>query len=316
MAEIKGIVAVFPGQGSQRQGMGKDFYDQMSVCRQAYEEASDAVGLDIASICFQEDDRLNLTEYTQPCIVTTEVAMIRGLAERYGFQANYFGGHSLGEFTALVAAGVIPFADAVQIVRMRGKLMQEAVPVGVGSMAAVISEGIDVPALKKMIEDLPVDVANINSANQVVISGDAAALPEAENRCRELFAAPKTFRFIKLNVSAPFHSRFMKKIEEPFAGTLKDFSKSFEGSNASKVTSNYAGTFHAPNVDAVINNLVRQLSNSVLWRENMQVLAGHASRIYEIGPGRPLRDFFRTIDVTCESITGLTAAEKVFARVS
>ncbi|HRY35792.1 MAG TPA: ACP S-malonyltransferase, partial [Smithellaceae bacterium] len=215
MAEIKGIVAVFPGQGSQRQGMGKDFYDQMSVCRQAYEEASDAVGLDIASICFQEDDRLNLTEYTQPCIVTTEVAMIRGLAERYGFQANYFGGHSLGEFTALVAAGVIPFADAVQIVRMRGKLMQEAVPVGVGSMAAVISEGIDVPALKKMIEDLPVDVANINSANQVVISGDAAALPEAENRCRELFAAPKTFRFIKLNVSAPFHSRFMKKIEEP-----------------------------------------------------------------------------------------------------
>ena len=316
MAEIKGIVAVFPGQGSQRQGMGKDFYDQMSVCRQAYEEASDAVGLDIASICFQEDDRLNLTEYTQPCIVTTEVAMIRGLAERYGFQANYFGGHSLGEFTALVAAGVIPFADAVQIVRMRGKLMQEAVPVGVGSMAAVISEGIDVPALKKMIEDLPVDVANINSANQVVISGDAAALPEVENRCRELFAAPKTFRFIKLNVSAPFHSRFMKKIEEPFAGTLKDFSKSFEGSNASKVTSNYAGTFHAPNVDAVINNLVRQLSNSVLWRENMQVLAGHASRIYEIGPGRPLRDFFRTIDVTCESITGLTAAEKVFARVS
>ena len=316
MAEIKGIVAVFPGQGSQRQGMGKDFYDQMSVCRQAYEEASDAVGLDIASICFQEDDRLNLTEYTQPCIVTTEVAMIRGLAERYGFQANYFGGHSLGEFTALVAAGVIPFADAVQIVRMRGKLMQEAVPVGVGSMAAVISEGIDVPALKKMIEDLPVDVANINSANQVVISGDAAALPEAENRCRELFAAPKTFRFIKLNVSAPFHSRFMKKIEEPFAGTLKDFSKSFEGSNASKVTSNYAGTFHAPNVDAVINNLVRQLSNSVLWRENMQVLAGHASRIYEIGPGRPLRDFFRAIDVTCESITGLTAAEKVFARVS
>jgi [acyl-carrier-protein] S-malonyltransferase/trans-AT polyketide synthase/acyltransferase/oxidoreductase domain-containing protein len=316
MAEIKGIVAVFPGQGSQRQGMGKDFYDQMSVCRRAYEEASDAVGLDIASICFQEDDRLNLTEYTQPCIVTTEVAMIRGLAERYGFQADYFGGHSLGEFTALVAAGVIPFADAVQIVRMRGKLMQEAVPVGVGSMAAVISEGIDVPALKKMIEDLPVDVANINSANQVVISGDAAALPEVENRCRELFAAPKTFRFIKLNVSAPFHSRFMKKIEEPFAGTLKDFSKSFEGSNASKVTSNYAGTFHAPNVDAVINNLVRQLSNSVLWRENMQVLAGHASRIYEIGPGRPLRDFFRTIDVTCESITGLTAAEKVFARVS
>ncbi|MEN6507278.1 MAG: ACP S-malonyltransferase [Smithella sp.] len=316
MTEIKGIVAVFPGQGSQRQGMGKDFYDQMSVCRQAYEEASDAVGLDIASICFNEDDRLNLTEYTQPCIVTTEVAMIRGLAERYGFQAGYFGGHSLGEFTALVAAGVIPFGHAVQIVRMRGKLMQDAVPVGVGSMAAVISEDIDVDALKKMIEDLPVDIANINSANQVVISGDAAALPEVENRCRDLFVAPKTFRFVKLNVSAPFHSRFMKKIEQPFAETLKNFSKSFDISTASRVTSNYAGFFHASSVDAVINNLVSQLSNSVLWRENMQVLARHASRIYEIGPGRPLRDFFRTIDVTCDSITGLVAAEKIFARTS
>lgn len=316
MTEIKRIVAVFPGQGSQRQGMGKDFYDQMSVCRQTYEEASAAVGLDVASICFNEDERLNLTEYTQPCIVTTEVAMIRGLAERYGFQAGYFGGHSLGEFTALVVAGVIPFADAVQIVRMRGKLMQDAVPVGVGSMAAVISEGIDVPALKKMIEDLPVDIANINSTNQVVISGDAAALPEAENRCKDLFAAPKTFRFVKLNVSAPFHSRFMKKIEEPFAETLKNFSKSFDISNASSVTSNYAGFFHASSVDAVINNLVNQLSNSVLWRENMQVLARHASRIYEIGPGRPLRDFFRTIDVTCDSITGLTSAEKIFAGAS
>ena len=316
MTEIKGIVAVFPGQGSQRQGMGKDFYDQMSVCRQAYEEASDAVGLDIASICFNEDDRLNLTEYTQPCIVTTEVAMIRGLAERYGFQAGYFGGHSLGEFTALVAAGVIPFGHAVQIVRMRGKLMQDAVPVGVGSMAAVISEDIDVDALKKMIEDLPVDIANINSANQVVISGDAAALPEVENRCRDLFVAPKTFRFVKLNVSAPFHSRFMKKIEQPFAETLKNFSKSFDISTASRVTSNYAGFFHASSVDAVINNLVSQLSNSVLWRENMQVLARHASRIYEIGPGRPLRDFFRTIDVTCDSITGLVAAEKNYARTS
>ena len=316
MTDIKGIVAVFPGQGSQRQGMGKDFYDQMSLCRQIYEEASDAVGLDIASICFNEDDRLNLTEYTQPCIVTTEVAMIRGLAERYGFQAGYFGGHSLGEFTALVAAGVIPFADAVQIVRMRGKLMQDAVPVGVGFMAAVISEGIDVPALKKMIEDLPVDIANINSANQVVISGDAATLPEVENRCKDLFAAPKTFRFVKLNVSAPFHSRFMKKIEQPFAETLKNFSKSFDISTASRVTSNYAGFFHASSVDAIINNLVSQLSNSVLWRENMQVLARRASRIYEIGPGRPLRDFFRTIDVTCDSITGLTAAEKIFAGAS
>ncbi len=313
MSEMKGTVTVFPGQGSQRQGMGKDFYDQIPVCRQTYDEASDALGFDVAAICFNEDDRLNLTEYTQPCIVTTEVAMFRGLKEKYGFEADYFGGHSLGEFTALVAVGVIPFADTVQIVRERGKLMQEAVPVGVGSMAAVISEGIDVQVLAARLADLPIDVANINSANQVVISGEAAALPEAENRCSELFQAPKTYRFVKLNVSAPFHSRFMKKIEEPFAGVLKQFSGSFNGQNASRVTSNYQGSFHAASVDAVIVNLVSQLSNSVRWRDNMQALAQRAKRIYEIGPGRPLRDFFKSLGMDCESITGLSAAEKIFA---
>jgi len=257
---------------------------------------------------------LNLTEYTQPCIVTTEVAMLRGLAEKYGFKADFFGGHSLGEFTALVAAGVMPFADTVQIVRRRGQLMQEAVPVGVGSMAAVISEGIDVAALKAALADLPIDLANINSANQVVISGDAAALPEAENRCKKLFAAPKSCRFVELNVSAPFHSRFMKKIEEPFAKTLKDFSQSFNAQNAPQVTSNYRGAFHLASADEIMLNLVSQLSNSVLWRDNMQALSDKAGFIYEIGPGRPLRDFFKTIGVTCQSITGLTTAEKVFTK--
>ena len=312
MSEMKGTAAVFPGQGSQRQGMGKDFYDQIPVCRQTYEEAADALGLDIAAICFDEDDRLNLTEYTQPCILTTEVAMLRGLKEKFGFQADYFGGHSLGEFTALVAAGVMPFADTVQIVRTRGKLMQDAVPVGIGFMAAVVSEGIDIQALKNVLADLPVDVANINSANQLVISGEAAVLTEAENRCRGLFPAPKKHRFIKLNVSAPFHSRFMKKIEEPFAETLKKFSPSFNVGNADHVVSNYRGSFHAASVEAVISNLVRQLSNAVLWRDNMGALANCADRIYEIGPGRPLQDFFRTVGVACESISGLAAAEKIF----
>ena len=313
MSETKGAVTVFPGQGSQRQGMGRDFYDQIPVCRQTFDEASDALGFDVAAICFNEDDRLNLTEYTQPCIVTTEVAMFRGLEQKYGFKADYFGGHSLGEFTALVAAGVIPFTDTVQIVRQRGKLMQEAVPAGMGSMAAVISKGIDVGALKARLADLPLDVANINSANQVVISGEADALPEAENRCKELFQAPKAYRFVTLNVSAPFHSRFMKQIEEPFAGVLNQFRGSFNGQNASRVTSNYQGSFHAASVDAVIGNLVSQLSNSVRWRDNMQALAGHAKQIYEIGPGRPLRDFFKSLGVACESITGLSAAEKIFA---
>ncbi len=313
MGEKKATVAVFPGQGSQRPGMGKDFYEAMPVCRRTFEEASDVLGWDVAALCFGEDARLNLTEYTQPCIVTTEVAMLRGLAERFGFRADCFGGHSLGEFTALTAAGVMPFADTVQIVRMRGRLMQDAVPVGVGSMAAVIAEGMDADALKTALADLPIDVANINSATQVVVSGEAAALPEAENRCKALFDASRSCRFVQLNVSAPFHSRFMKKIEEPFAATLRQFSSSFDGRNAGSVTSNYRGTFHEPSVEAVIGNLVSQLSNPVRWCDNMQTLAAGAARVFEIGPGRPLRDFFKSIGVACESITGLAAAEKIFS---
>jgi len=313
MSESKSIVVVFPGQNSQRTGMGKDFYEQIPVCRQTYEEASDALGLNISSICFDDDDRLNLTEYTQPSIVTTEIAMMRGLSQRFDFSAQWFGGHSLGEFTALTAAGVMPFAETVKIVRARGRLMQEAVPVGIGSMAAVISENIDTDMLKKVLEDFPVDIANINSANQVVISGEAKALPEIEKKIAEVFPADKPYRFIQLNVSAPFHSRFMKKIEEPFYDTLKEIGGDLNPQNAPKVTSNFTGSFHKNDVVSIRGNLVSQLSNTVNWRENMRCLSANSKEIFEIGPGRPLRDFFKTIGVTCQSITGLAAAEKIFA---
>ena len=313
MMESKNIVAVFPGQGSQRTGMGKDFYEQIPVCRQTYEEASDALGLDVSSICFNEDSRLNLTEYTQPCIITTEIAMLRGLSQRFDFSAQWFGGHSLGEFAALVAAGVMPFAETVKIVRARGKLMQEAVPVGIGSMAALISENININMIKKLLENLPVDIANINSANQVVISGEATALPEIEKKMAQVFKTDKPYRFVQLNVSAPFHSRFMKKIEEPFSQTLKEVGRDLNPQNASKVTSNFTGSFHKNDVASIRGNLVNQLSNTVKWRENMLCLAANSKEVFEIGPGRPLRDFFKTIGVTCQSITGLTAAEKVLA---
>jgi len=292
--------------------MGKDFYEQIPVCRQTYEEAADALGLDVASICFNEDARLNLTEYTQPSIVTTEIAMLRGLAQRFDFSAQWFGGHSLGEFTALTAAGVMPFAETVKIVRQRGKLMQEVVPVGIGSMAAVISENIDINMLKKLLENFPVDIANINSANQVVISGEAKALPEIEKKLANVFPADKPYRFVQLNVSAPFHSRFMKKIEEPFLDTLKEIGGDLNQQNAHKVTSNFTGSFHKNDVASIRGNLVNQLSNTVNWRENMLCLAANSKEVFEIGPGRPLRDFFKTIGVTCQSITGLAAAEKVF----
>jgi [acyl-carrier-protein] S-malonyltransferase/trans-AT polyketide synthase/acyltransferase/oxidoreductase domain-containing protein len=238
--------------------------------------------------------------------------MLRGLAERYGFAPDYFGGHSLGEFTALVAANVMPLADTVKIVQTRGRLMQEAVPVGVGGMAAVISEDIDMEILTKIMEGLAAGVANINSANQVVISGELPAIDEAEKRLTQNFPAEKTFRFIRLNVSAPFHSRLMKTIENRFADTLEKFGGNLNAQNASRVTSNFTGGFHADSGVEVRKNLVNQISNTVNWRKNMQALASKAEEIYEVGPGRPLRDFFRTIGVTCQSITGLNAAEKIF----
>jgi [acyl-carrier-protein] S-malonyltransferase len=311
--ETKSIAVVFPGQGSQKPGMGKEFYEQIPVCKETYEEASDTLGWDITSMCFGEDERLNLTEYTQPCIVTTEIAMLRGLSKRYGFAPELFGGHSLGEFTALVAAGVMPLAETLKIVQTRGKLMQIAVPVGVGGMAAVISEGIDIAVLRNLMEDLPVDIANINSAHQVVISGQASALPEVEKRLTQTLTPEKLFRFVPLNVSAPFHSRFMKSIENNFSHTLMEVGKDLRPQNAPQVTSNFTGGFHSENVVEIRENLVNQISNTVHWRENMLSLATKAKEIYEVGPGRPLRDFFKTIGVTCQSITGLAAAEKGFA---
>ncbi|MGD0279168.1 MAG: ACP S-malonyltransferase [Smithella sp.] len=312
MKDNKNVAVVFPGQGSQRHGMGKDFCEQIPVCRQTYEEAADALGWDVSAMCFGEDERLNLTEFTQPCIVTTEICMLRGLTKLYDFAPDYFGGHSLGEFTALVAAGVMSLAETLKIVQTRGKLMQEAVPVGVGGMAAVISENIDIDMLEKAMQGLVADVANINSTNQVVISGELPALDETEKRLTQIFPAEKSFRFIRLNVSAPFHSRLMKSIENRFSDTLEKFGKNSDPRNAVHVTSNFTGGFHFNDISDIRKNLVNQLSHTVHWRKNMQSLAEKTQEIYEVGPARPLRDFFRSIGVTCQSITGLAAADKCF----
>ena len=163
----------FQVRGRSGPGMGKDFHDNVPVCREVYEEASQAAGWDIAAMCFGDDERLNLTEFTQPCILTTEIAMLRSLETLFGFSPILFGGHSLGEFTALVAAGALPLSEAVRIVQIRGRLMQEAVPVGRGAMAAVISDNVDIELVRLALKDLPIDIANINSANQIVISGEA-----------------------------------------------------------------------------------------------------------------------------------------------
>lgn len=304
---------VFPGQGTQRPGMGRDFYDNINASRLVYQEASDVLGWDVGSMCFGEDERINLTEFAQPCILATEIAMLRGLQELYGFDPDYFGGHSLGEYTALVAAGAMPFAEALKIVETRGHLMQEATPPGVGAMAAVIAKNIDSEKLQALLDGLPVDVANINSTDQVVISGRADSMDQARDRISLAVSNPDDMRFVPLNVSAPFHSRFMNAIKEAFREVLNAISSKLISKNAACVTSNYTGMFHAAAPEHIIEALVAQLSGSVKWRDNMQALAEKSRNIYEIGPNRPLKNFFRSIDIKCKSITSLSAAKREFS---
>jgi [acyl-carrier-protein] S-malonyltransferase/trans-AT polyketide synthase/acyltransferase/oxidoreductase domain-containing protein len=307
------VAVVFPGQGTQRHGMGKDFFEAVDISRRTFEEASDALGWDVADLCFGNDEKIHLTEYAQPCILATEIAMFRGIQSLYEFSPRYFGGHSLGEYTALVAANAMPFADALNTVHTRGQLMQQANPPGVGAMAAVIGQNLDADLIKNSIQGLPVDVANINSADQVVISGQSDAMETVEKRLQAATGNDASFRFVPLNVSAPFHSRFMTGIKETFRDVLHKVSERINPEKASLVTSNFTGGFHGGNRLGIIEGLVAQISNSVRWRENMQVLADKATIIYEIGPNRPLRNFFTSMGVTCQSVTSLSAAARIFA---
>lgn len=298
---------VFPGQGSQRAGMGKDFHERFAAARAVYDEASTAAGLDLAALCFGEDERLGLTEFTQPAILTTEIAMWRSLTEELGVAGDLFAGHSLGEYTALVAAGVIGLADAVKLVRRRGALMQQAVPAGEGAMVAVIGEGLELEALRERLGGLEVDAANHNSPSQIVISGKAADVAEGKARLES-----DGRRCVSLDVSAPFHSRMMRGIESPFAAELASVSLAVEA--APKVASNFSGGFHEASADAIRARLVSQIAGTVRWVDNMKALAPSSASVTEVGPGRPLTGFFKEIGVTTTAVRVLRDAEKAFRK--
>jgi malonyl CoA-acyl carrier protein transacylase len=172
----------FPGQGSQRVGMAKDFHDAFPLARDAFAEASDACGVDLAAIAFEDEEKLNRTEFTQPCILTAEIAMQRVVAAERGLEARWFAGHSLGEYTALVAAGVLRLGEAARLVRRRGALMQQAVPPGEGAMLAVIAKGLELDAIRDALAGLDVDAANHNSSSQIVVSGSAGGVEQARER--------------------------------------------------------------------------------------------------------------------------------------
>jgi len=291
------IAFIFPGQGSQKVGMGKAFADAEPIARDTFAEADAALGTSLSRLCFEgPESDLQLTENTQPAILTVSVAIARVLEAR-GWRPDFYAGHSLGEYSAHVAAGTFAFADAVRTVRARGRYMQEAVPVGTGAMAAIL--GLDGDAVAAICAEAArdpqaapgevVSPANLNGAGQVVIAGTAAAV----QRAGALAKAAGAKRVIPLAVSAPFHCALMKPAEDRLAPELR------------------ALTVQAPrrpvvaNVDAepkrdaaaAIEALVRQVSGAVRWEAVVRRLASEGVRTYvEVGPGTVLAGLVRKID--------------------
>ncbi len=294
------LAVVFPGQGSQKPGMGRDFYDTYAESRAVYEEASAALGYDVAALSFDDPERLALTEFQQPAILATEIAMLAALRARHGWEPRFFGGHSLGEYTALVAAGAIGLADAVRLVALRGRLMQEAVPPGAGAMTAVIQADLDIEWLRKAASAFEVDVANHNALDQAALSGLAPNVAAAVAGVKA--DQQRRVRAIPLRVSAPFHSRHMKCVEAPLRDALQSVGR-LSGAAAVRVLSNTSGTTHTGSREHLEDSLVRQVSSTVRWVDCMRELLDRGCEVVEVGPGRPLRGFFASLGLEIRSVT-------------
>jgi len=285
------IALLFPGQGSQKVGMGKALADAFPICREAFEEADAALGTALSRVIFDgPEDQLTLTENAQPAILTVSVAAGRLLESRGLPKPAFVAGHSLGEYTANVAAGTFSFADAVRIVRRRGQYMQEAVPVGTGSMAAILGLDADkvADACREAAQGEVVSPANINGAGQIVIAGAAAAVARASERAKALGAK----RAIPLTVSAPFHCALMKPAEERLAPELRALA-----TRTPRVPI-VANVDAEPKRDAksAIDALVAQVSSPVRWEAVVQRLAKEGVTTYvEVGPGTVLSGLVKKI---------------------
>jgi [acyl-carrier-protein] S-malonyltransferase len=304
------IAFVFPGQGAQKVGMGKSLVDQFPICREALAEADDALGEPLSALCFEgPEDRLLLTENTQPAILAVSVAVHR-LVQSEGVRARFAAGHSLGEYSAHVAAGTLSFADALRTVRRRGRYMQEAVPIGEGAMAAIL--GLDADAVGRACARAAaesgkvVSPANLNAPGQVVIAGHASAVQLAGEHARTLGAK----RVIPLAVSAPFHCALMKPAEDRLAPELRALAA------RNPQIPVLANVDAEPKRDAAsaIEALVRQISSPVRWEDVVRrLIADGATTFVELGPGSVLAGLIRKIDrsvsvMSIEDEPGLTAA--------
>jgi [acyl-carrier-protein] S-malonyltransferase len=285
------IAFLFPGQGSQAIGMGKDLAEHYAVARQTFAEADDTLGYKLSQLCFEgPEDQLRLTEITQPAILTASVAVWRVLHER-GVRSAFVAGHSLGEYSAHVAAGTLTFADAVRTVRNRGKYMQEAVPVGVGTMAAIL--GMAPEKVAAVCTDAAqgevCEPANINSPEQIVISGHTAAVERAAKLADERGAK----RAKLLPVSAPFHCSLMKPAQDRLAGDLQVLNLA---NPAVPVLCNVDAALVAT-ADTGRDALIRQVTGSVKWDQSMRALiAKGVDTFIEVGPGKVLCGLMRQID--------------------
>ena len=306
------LALAFPGQGTQRAGMARDFHEHSAAAREVFAAASDALALDVAALCFEADARLDTTEFAQPAILTAEIAMLRALEGELGIRAEVFGGHSLGEYTALVAAGVIELARAVVMVRERGRLMQAAAPAEPSGMVALVQPGMKLDVLVAGLAGLEVDVANVNSADQVVLSGVKADLDRAAGVIRTLDGFARA-RCLPLKVAGPFHSRSMRPAGEKLRTLLESELPSWQGDAAVRVTCNVTGGMHEPDAGRIADLLARQVSAPVRWLDNMQALVARADRVIELGPGKPLRAFFSSIGVDAISVTSWESATALAA---
>ncbi len=283
------IAFIYPGQGAQICGMGKDFYEQTEIGKQVFDLASDLLGFSVPDLCFTENDQLDITEYTQAAMVTTSIAMTKVLEER-GIKPDVTAGLSLGEYCALYAAGVMSEGDAITTVRQRGIFMQEEVPVGQGAMAAILA--MDVTAIENVIANIEgVEIANYNCPGQIVISGKKMAVEIACEKLKEAGAK----RTVMLNVSGPFHSQMLTGAGEKLSKVLDPVEIHTPSvPYVANVTASYV-----TDVTQVKPLLVQQVSSSVRWQQSMELLLEDGVDIFiEIGPGKTLAGFMKKINRT------------------
>lgn len=299
------IAFIFPGQGAQYCGMGQDFYEKTAIGKEVFDKASELLGFSVPELCFEKNDRLDITEYTQAAMVTTSIAMMRVLEAETGIKPSVAAGLSLGEYCALAASGVMSDEDAIKTVRQRGILMQEAVPQGLGAMAAILS--MEASEIEEVLSDMEgVQIANYNCPGQIVISGKKEMVEKANEKL--LSAGAK--RAILLNVSGPFHSDMLRGAGEKLGEVLDEVDINEPViPYVSNVTAQYV-----TEKEAVKDLLKKQVSSSVRWQQSVEaMLADGVDTFIEIGPGKTLAGFIKKIkrDVTVLNIEKLEDLEKL-----